>query len=337
MLEQILAYLPALPALTSWTNTILMLGIGLGAMLFVYGAFDAFSPGNPAAKRFRRYGGGQRRSSFDNGLLHNPEVDPKGLMKALMPQDRKERSKLKRHLAHAGFHGDTAVVNFYALRFGLALGLPFVFFLLTWAARTPGVWLPGPLDYALTGLPDIFRFQALTLLLGVGFFLPAIYVNARAEDRTREINEAFPNALDLIQISVEAGMGFDSAMTRVANEMVHSAPAISQEFRMVQLEVAAGGSRDKALKDLAERTGVDEVASFANVVLQSMQFGTSIAESLTVYAEEMRLRRELYAQEKANQLPVKMSVVLSALMMPAMIILLVGPVAIRWMNSFGAI
>jgi len=150
-----------------------------------------------------------------------------------------------------------------------------------------------------------------------------------------EIEQSFPNALDLIQISVEAGLGFDAAMTRVANEMVHSAPALCREFRTVQLEISAGAEREKALMEMAQRTGVDEVSSFANVVLQSVRFGTSMSDALQIYAQEMRLSRELRAQEKANKLPVKMSAVMSALMLPAMILLIVGPVVIRWMNTFG--
>jgi tight adherence protein C len=130
-------------------------------------------------------------------------------------------------------------------------------------------------------------------------------------------------------------MGLDSAMTRVANETVHSAPALSQEFRTVQLEIAAGGDREKALMEMSNRTGVDEVTSFANVILQSLRFGTSISDALQVYAFEMRQSRELRAQEKANKLPVKMSAVMSALMLPAMILLIVGPVVIRWINTFG--
>ena len=104
---------------------------------------------------------------------------------------------------------------------------------------------------------------------------------------------------------------------------------------MVQLEIAAGGEREKAMMDLADRTGVDEVNSFANVVLQSVRFGTSMSDALQIYANEMRLSRELKAQEQANKLPVKMSAVMSALMLPAMILLIVGPVVIRWMNTFG--
>lgn len=322
------------PALDSGGNIILMIGVGLGTMLFVYGAFDAVRPANPAARRYTRSGLGQRMSTFDAGLLHNPEIDPKGMWKALMPSDKTERSTLRRNLINAGFVGEGAMFKFFLWRVGLAIALPMVVVAFLFM-RQSGMWLPEPVIWFVDKTPRLVMFQILTVLAGIGFFLPSLWLRNKIQERIREIEESFPNTLDLIQISVEAGMGLDAAMTRVANEMVHSAPAISQEFRMVQLEVSAGGDREKALLDMASRTGVEEIASFANVVLQSIRFGTSISDALQVYANEMRLARELKAQEKANKLPVKMSAVMSALMLPAMILLIVGPVAIRWMNTFG--
>ncbi len=323
------------PSLDSGANTFLMIGIGVGAMLFVYGAFDALSPANPAARRYSRGGIAGRRNTFDAGILYNPEVDPKGLMKALMPGDRKSRSKLKRQLMNAGIIGEGTIMRFFMWRIVLALLFPAILILVIFARQSSFIWVPAPVEWFVDSLTRMMVFQLLTLLAGVGFFAPTLWLKAKVDARILEISQSFPNALDLIQISVEAGMGFDAAMTRVSNEMVHSAPALSQEFRIVQLETSAGGSREKALLDMADRTTVDEVASFANVVVQSMQFGTSISDALTIYANEMRVTRELNAQEKANKLPVKMSAVLSALMLPAMILLIVGPVAIRWMNTFG--
>lgn len=322
------------PALDSRANIILMIGVGVGMMLFVYGAFDALSPANPAARRYRRGGLGERRDSFDAGILYNPEVDPKGLMKALMPVDRNERSRLKRDLRNAGITGQGAILRYFAYRVIFAVALPLAFVLVL-ALRRNGLWLPADIAWAFDNISQILSIQIITALAGIGFFAPAIWLRNKVKARVREIEESFPNALDLIQISVEAGLGFDAAMTRVANEMVYSAPALCQEFRMVQLEISAGGEREKALLDMSARTGVDEVASFANVVLQSVRFGTSMSDALQIYAQEMRLSRELKAQETANKLPVKMSAVMSALMLPAMILLIVGPVVIRWMNTFG--
>jgi tight adherence protein C len=322
------------PALDSRANLILMIGVGVGMMLFVYGAFDALTPVNPAVKRYRQGGIADRRTAFDAGILYNPEVDPKGLMRALMPIDRNERSRLKRDLRNAGFVSTNAIKSFFLFRVALALALPLLPIAVVMLYRA-GLPFPGSVAWLIEHTPPLVMIQIVTALVGIGFFAPVIWLRRKVAARVQEIEESFPNALDLIQISVEAGLGFDAAMTRVANEMVHSAPALSQEFRMVQLEVSAGGEREKALLDMAARTGVDEVNSFANVILQSMRFGTSVSDALQVYAHEMRLSRELKAQEQANKLPVKMSAVMSALMLPAMILLIVGPVVIRWMNTFG--
>jgi tight adherence protein C len=154
-------------------------------------------------------------------------------------------------------------------------------------------------------------------------------------ERKQRIEEGFPNALDLMQISVESGLGFDAAMTRVGNELAEVSPDIAFEFLSVQRQVQAGRAREAALRDMADRTGVETVRAFANVVQQSMQFGTGMSEALITYAEELRETRELRAQEMANKLPVKMSAVLASLMLPALILLTVGPVLIRYIRFFG--
>ena len=121
-------------------------------------------------------------------------------------------------------------------------------------------------------------------------------------------------------------------MIRVANESLGTAPGLAEEFLIAQREIQAGRSRDKALMDMAARTGVPQVNSFANVVLQSLHYGSSITEALTVYSEEMRQWRELKAQEMANKLPVKMSAIMASLMLPALLMLALGPVVIRYMH-----
>ena len=176
--------------------------------------------------------------------------------------------------------------------------------------------------------------QALSILVTAGYFFPLIWLRGRVSDRRQRIEEAFPNALDLMQISVEAGLGFDAAMTRVGNELATVSPDIAFEFLSTQLQVQAGRSRDEAMQDMASRSGVDMVQSFAGVVQQSMQFGTSMSEALTTYAKEMRIFRETRAQEMANKLPVKMSAVLASLMLPALVLLAIGPVIIRYVRFF---
>ncbi len=138
-----------------------------------------------------------------------------------------------------------------------------------------------------------------------------------------------------MQIAIEAGLGFDAAMVRVAHEMARVAPEISQEFMMLQLELQAGKERQAAFLDMAKRTQVEEVTAFANVILQSSQYGTSVSKALRTFSADMRQDRELRAQEKANRLPVKMSAVMALFMMPVLLIICLAPMAIRWINMFG--
>ena len=149
------------------------------------------------------------------------------------------------------------------------------------------------------------------------------------------IEFSMPNALDLLQIAMEAGLGFDAAMMRVSHELARAAPEISQEFMILQLELQAGKERQAALLDMADRVGVEELTSFANVVLQSNQFGTSVSSALSRFSADMRLDRELRAQEKANRLPVQMSAVMALCMMPVLLMICLAPMLIRWINMFG--
>ncbi len=194
--------------------------------------------------------------------------------------------------------------------------------------------MPELLDRRLDSLTTIGTYQTLSILLGIGYFLPTSWLERKAAARKLRIEESFPNALDLLQISIEAGLGFDSAMTRVGNELRRTAPEIAHEFLTVQYQVQAGRARDQAMRDMADRVGLETIRSFANVVQQSMQFGTSMSQAMTTYSDELRQTRELRAQEMANKLPVKMSGVMASLMLPALVLLTVGPVLIRYIRQF---
>ncbi|MCV6595404.1 MAG: type II secretion system F family protein [Silicimonas sp.] len=331
-MERITEFLQGIGA----TGEMAILGVFIGSMLIVYGFFGGLITQNPVGRRYHAGKTPQRRSAFEAGLLNNADVDPKGFMKALMPQNREKRTLIRRQLMNAGMVGQNAIFKFYTLRVMLAIALPGAFLILLVLHQATLLPLPAAVSDLFSGSQgQILTYYLLTCLLLVGFFGPALWLRSKVDERQLEVSETFPNALDLMVVAVEAGLGFDAAMTRVSNEMEHNAPAISQEFRLVQLEVAAGGDREKALLDMAGRTRVDEVASFASVILQSIQFGTSVSDALTTYATEMRLSRELKAQEMANKLPVKMSGVMAALMLPALFLLILGPIAIRWTDTFG--
>ena len=318
------------------TQTLLLAAIGLGVALTVYGIGSALTDRNVAADRLAQTAMQARRASrADRGLLQAPMQDPKGIWKAFLPGDLKERSDLARKLAHAGFHGPHAVRNFTLVRIILGLLIPGLLLGVMLLSRVPGAQLPFDLQARVAGMSDMAIYRTLGIMVAAGYFLPSIWLNSRAEERRLKIEEAFPNALDLMQVSVEAGLAFDAAMTRVGNEMAQIAPEIAFEFLTVQRQVQAGRDRGAALQDMAMRTNVEAIRSFANVVVQSQQFGTSMSEALTSYAAEMRNYRELKAQEIANKLPVKMSGVLASLMLPAILLLTLGPVVIRYMRFFG--
>ncbi|MGJ8585777.1 MAG: type II secretion system F family protein [Marinosulfonomonas sp.] len=315
-------------------QTILIMGIAVGAMLFFFGLSSALSERDPVVERMGRKTGGRRHADLETGILNPENVSPKGVLKAFIPSEQKELTEVQRQLAMAGHNGPNAVLNYYLLRVSLGILLPIALLAIIWAARTGLVSLPPVIDAHVAGWETNRVIQILMGIVAVGFFGPGLWLKSRVAERKRAISEHFPNALDLIQISVEAGLGFDAAMIRVGNELRMTSPAISQELLQAQREIQAGQSRDRALMAMANRTGVEEVTSFSNVVLQSMRFGTSVSETLTTYAKEMRTHRELKAQEKANRLPVQMSAVLAALMLPSLVLLTLGPTIIRYTRLF---
>ena len=332
MLDRIMTYMEGFGS----AGELAILGIVIGSLLIVYGFFGGLIAQNPVGRRYHAGKPAQRRSAFEAGLLNNADVDPKGFMKALMPQNREKRTRIRRQLMNAGMVGQNAIVKYYTMRVLLAIALPGIFLTILVLHQAGILPLPAQVSEVFDGSQgQLLTYYLVTCLVLMGFFLPALWLRSKVDERQMEVSETFPNALDLMVVAVEAGLGFDAAMTRVSNEMEHNAPAIAQEFRLVQLEVAAGGDREKALMDMARRTNVDEVASFASVILQSIQFGTSVSDALTTYASEMRISRELKAQEMANKLPVKMSGVMASLMLPALFLLILGPIAIRWTSTFG--
>ena len=315
-------------------DMVLLFGVTLGALLVIWSITSALTQKNPAAERIAALSGSRREARLDKGILKAPEETPGKFMKAFVPADVSKRSELRRKLAQAGYAGPSAMRNFLLVRIILGLVLPAILLVLIVFSKTPGVSLPLGVGQWVAGLSNMQVFQILSVLIGVGYFGPLNWLNSRVAERKLRIEESFPNALDLMQISVESGMGFDAAMTRVGNELSEVSPDIAFEFLSVQRQVQAGRERSAAMQDMANRTGVETVRSFANVAQQSMQYGTSMSQALNTYADELRQYRETRAQEMANKLPVKMSAVLASLMLPALILLTVGPVVIRYIRYF---
>ena len=312
---------------------LIMAGLLAGSLLVFVALVSTFRgrAEDPVTRRMR--GAGEAALAGGAGILRDPDVDPSGLARAFLPTDTQERHKVRRDLEHAGFTGPNAVLLYYGIRIGFGLVLPA---LLAGMVLFRDV-LPLPPSFR-DGLGQLGTTQLMfgfALCILLGFYGPAAWLSARTRDRRPRIERAFPNALDLLQVSVEAGLGFDAALTRVATEMSVSSPEISQEFTAAQQEILAGRDREHAYRRMAERLGIEEAFAFINVILQSMRFGTSMGQALLAYSADMRQRREIQAQEKANKLPVYMSAVMAGLMMPSLLIVTIGPVIIRYMNTFG--
>ncbi len=167
----------------------------------------------------------------------------------------------------------------------------------------------------------------LTILIpgGVGYMLPSYWVERRLQQRQEDVTNGFPDALDLMLVCVEAGQSLDQAILRVATETKASSPTLAEEFEVVANEMRAGKDRVMVLRDMAERCGVNDISSFVTVLVQSANFGTSISDALRVYADEMRDKRVLRAEEKANVLPTKLTIGTMLFTVPPLLIIMVGP------------
>jgi tight adherence protein C len=158
-----------------------------------------------------------------------------------------------------------------------------------------------------------------------GYYLPQYWVQRRLQERQEEIISGFPDALDMMLVCVEAGQSLDQSIIRVAKESRAGYPALADEFDMVAHEIKAGKERVHVLRDMSERVGVADVASFVTTLVQSATFGTSIAEALRVYSAEMRDKRVMRAEEKANTLPTKLTLGTMLFTVPPLMIILIGP------------
>jgi tight adherence protein C len=309
-------------------DALAFIGLGLGLLVFFFGLAGAFAGPSDEVRRIR--GGAVVRRGGRADLLSRGDTDPRGIFKVFVPSSQGDRTKIARKMRQAGIYQPNAVQIYYLVRGVLGLVLPL---LAVGALFLPANFpLPSAIEAAKADVDWWSTFQFLTALLVVGFYGPTFWLKRRIDDRQNKIEQGLPNALDLLQVAVESGMGFDAAMNRVAHEMAQVVPPIAEEFMTVQLEIQAGMDRERAFLNLAERTKVEEMAAFANVILQSAQFGSSISSALSTYADEMRLTRELKAQEKANKLPVKMSGIMALLMMPTLLMITLTPVVIRWIS-----
>jgi tight adherence protein C len=222
---------------------------------------------------------------------------------------------LRQKLIAAGYTAPYAPRLYTLIRLVMVIGLP-VFVVMVY-------WLGG-------SSPTLYKLWFTHMIAAaLGLYLPSLFIRAKADRRQQALVNAFPDALDLMLVCVEAGLGLEAAFSRVGMEMTTSHPLLSEQFGAVVLELRAGRSHEDALRRMADRAGADDIRAFATLLVQSTKLGSSISQTLRTYSSEMREKRRLRAEEKAHRLPVLISIPLVVCMLPTMIGLLMLPAAIR--------
>ena len=311
------------------TQLLALTGLFLGVLMVTMGGALAFAGRDDVERRLALAHGDQPAAAIEVRRGGDGTASST-LGRLVAPSDERERLAVRQRLVQAGFRGAHAVRNYYLIRTGLGLLLPVPLLIGTFGfALNAGSFT---VDLPIVGISASSTLVLLALLVCLGFYLPPLYVRRRISHRQRAIREGFPHALDLMQVAVQAGLGFDAALAKVGEELQTAHPFLADEFRTVILELRAGKPRDRVLQDLARRTGVEEINSFQTVMNQSIRYGTSISDALEIYAKEMRHKRIMRAEELASQMPVKMSLVMVAFLLPTLFLIFMGPVAIRFVR-----
>ena len=300
-----------------------------GTFIIVFGAvLVALNVLRPSALQ-RRLGQIDREApslvpqDTSNDWLHKISQIAKPLAKASLPKDGWDASDLRLRFVHAGWRSPDAPAIYFGIKTLLAIGLPLL------------------LSVALLGRFDAnHQNEFLSVLFAaalLGFYLPNIVLRAKIRRRQRDIFEAFPDSLDLIMVCVEAGLGLDAAVLRVVEEMRTARPALAEEYELLTLELRAGLAREKALRNLAARTGVEDVSMLVAMLIQADRFGTSVAESLRVHSDMLRTKRHMLAEERAAKIGTKILFPLIFCIFPSLFVVLLGPAAIQVIGALRSV
>jgi tight adherence protein C len=238
----------------------------------------------------------------------------KPVAKLSVPKEGWESSQLRIRFMNAGYRSDTAPMVFFMAKTVLTFMLPAILILYLMISRV---------DYAADLL-----LMFIVASAGLGYFLPNVFLERRIAYRKREILDSFPDAMDLIIVCVESGLGLDAALARVSEEMHMISPVLGEELHLINLELRAGSSRERALRNLALRTGVEDIDTLVAMLVQSDRFGTSVAQALRVHAENLRTKRRLRAEEAAAKIALKLLFPLIFFIFPSMLLVLLGPALI---------
>ncbi|MEM7475172.1 MAG: type II secretion system F family protein [Planctomycetota bacterium] len=256
---------------------------------------------------------GDPKEKKTEALIGALEKASPALAKPLAPKNEAEMGKLRQTLVEAGFRSEGAPMVYLSIR--AIVGL---LFLLAGGGAT--LFMYGfTMDAAIRGI----------VVAGLGFFVPTLVLGQLVKRRKQQIFQGLPDALDLLVVCVEAGLGLDQAMRRVSQEMKKSYRIIADEFGLCNLQLQMGRARNQVLTDLGARTGVDDLRSLASILIQADKFGSSVANALRVQSDAMRVKRQQIAEEKAAKTAVKLIFPLVLFIFPGIFVVLVGPAGIQ--------
>lgn len=299
------------------TEALIMVTMFTAVVLLVLGGATVLAGGNPVKRRLQTRVRSAGPAKVSTGRFANVS---KGIAGQLARnQDQEKVSSIRRKLIEAGYMGQSAVSMFLLWRLVLAIVMP--------------VLTLTVMPFVAQHLPEPTEVMAAAMIMAaLGFYLPSAWVAHRTAIRQKEARRGFPDALDMLLVCVEAGLSLAAALNRVGQEIGKARPLLGDHFRLVALEMQAGKSREQALRNMADRIGIDECRSLVTLLLQSESLGTSIGQSLRVHAEEMRRRRLITAEEKANKLPVKMTIPLVCFILPSLISVVLVPLIIKFIR-----
>ena len=279
------------------------------ASLLVAAAAIALSPRSVTIEQRLDEIAGVHQKTPDQSRFSKAFVDTFLRIGRAAPKSVAEAGKLRAKLVAAGFRSEQTLILFLGMRLGCALLL-----------------------FGITSI--LLRGNVLISIVAaaIGYLLPSMVLGRLAKQRQHRLRLSLPDALDLMVVSVEAGLGLDQAILRVAEELILVHPELSEELRLVNLELRAGTARADALRNLAERTQVDDLSSFVTMLVQTDKFGTSVAQSLRVHSETSRTKRRQRAEEAAAKTGAKMVFPLVFCIFPAIWVVTIGPAAIKFIQ-----
>ncbi len=296
------------------TQILILVLVFLSVTLLVGGLFVLFTPG-AVSQRLGKMEPTLSGQTAGEDVWQTRVVKILGPVASLAtPKEGWEHSPLRQHFMNAGWRGENVAPIF----FGAKAMLTFIL---------PGITL---LAMEIAGVPMKDR-QLMIVVLGMaaaGYYLPSAILTRRAFTRKRDVFEGLPDAVDLMMVCLEAGLGLDAAISRVAQEIRLKSPELADELYLVGLELRAGSSRERALRNMALRTGVEEMDELVTMLIQCDRFGASIADSLRVQADTLRTKRRQRAEEEAAKTPVKLLFPLIFFIFPALLLVLMGPAII---------